>query len=54
MSAISAFSKYAQNRDFDVASVFRTSINKILLKKGVAKPRAVFTREAVGILAGTA
>lgn len=50
LSAISAFSEYAQNRDFDAASVFRTSINKIPLKKGDTKSRAVFTREEVGIL----
>lgn len=50
LSAISAFSEYAQNRDFDAASVFRTSINKIPLKKGDTKSRAVFTREEVRIL----
>jgi site-specific recombinase XerD len=50
LSAISAFSEYAQNRDFDAASVFRTSINKIPLKKGETKTRAVFSREEVAIL----
>jgi len=50
LSAISAFSEYAQNRDFDAASVFRTSVNKIPLKKGNSKTRAVFTREEVSIL----
>lgn len=50
LSAIVAFSEYAQNRDFEAASVFRTSINNIPLKKGTAKSRAVFTREEVAIL----
>lgn len=50
LSAISAFSEYAQNRDFDAASVFRTSINKIPLKKGETKTRAVFSREEMAIL----
>jgi site-specific recombinase XerD len=50
LSAIAAFSEYAQNRDFNAASVFRTSINKISLKKGSPKTRAVFTREEVSLL----
>lgn len=50
LSAISAFSEYAQNRDFDAASVFRTSVNKIPLKKASSKTRALFTREEVGVL----
>ena len=47
---LSAFSEYAQNRDFDAASVFRSAVIKIPIKKGVKKPRSVFSREEVKIL----
>lgn len=50
LSALSAFSEYAQNRDFDAASVFRSAIIKIPIKKGKKKSRAVFTREEIKIL----
>lgn len=38
---------YAQNGDFDAASVFGTSINKIPLKKATKMPRAVFTKNEI-------
>ena len=50
LSALSAFSEYAQNRDFDAASVFRSSTIKIPIKKGAKKVRSVFSREEVRIL----
>jgi site-specific recombinase XerD len=50
LSAILSFSKYAQNRDLSAASVFRTSVLKIPMKKGKTKARAVFTTEEVAIL----
>ena len=50
LSAISAFSEYAQNRDFDAASVFRSAVMKLPIKKSIPKQRAVFTREEVKIL----
>ena len=50
LSAILSFSKYAQNRDLSAASVFRTSVLKIPMKKGKNKSRAVFTTEEVAIL----
>ena len=50
LSAISAFSEYAQNRDFDAASVFRSAILKIPVKKSILKQRAVFSREEIRIL----
>lgn len=34
LSALSAFSEYAQNRDFDAASVFRSAVIKIPVKRG--------------------
>ena len=50
LSAISSFSEYAQNRDFDAASLFRTAVNKVPSKKSIKKSRAVFTRDEVRIL----
>lgn len=50
MSALSAFSEYAQNRDFDAASVFRSAVIKLPVKKGKNKSRAVFARNEIKIL----
>jgi len=48
--ALSSFAFYAQNRDFEAATVFRNSVNKVSIKKAQNKPRSVFTREEVAIL----
>lgn len=50
LSALLSFSKYAQNRDLAAATVFRTSVMKIPMKKGKKKARSVFTPEEVAIL----
>ena len=50
LSALSAFSEYAQNRDFDAASVFRSAIIRIPLKRGDKKARAVFSRDEIKAL----
>ena len=50
LSALSAFSEYAQNRDFDAASIFRSAIIRIPVKKAKKKSRAVFTRQEIKIL----
>lgn len=50
LSALSAFSEYAQNRNFDAASVFRSAIIRIPVKKGNSTSRAVFTRQEIKIL----
>ena len=50
LAAISSFAAYAQNRDFEAASVFRNSVNKISIKRVQNTPRAVFTRQEVSIL----
>lgn len=50
LAALSAFSEYAQNRDFDAASIFRSAIIKIPVKKSTPKQRAVFTRDEIKIL----
>lgn len=50
LSALSAFSEYAQNRDFDAAAVFRSAVIKIPVKRGSKKARAVFSRDEIKIL----
>jgi len=50
LAAISSFATYAQNRDFEAATIFKNSVNKISFKKVQHKPRSVFTREEVTIL----
>jgi integrase/recombinase XerD len=50
LSAIASFSAYAQNRDFNAATVFRNSVNNIPVKKTKHKPRAVFSQREVTIL----
>jgi len=50
LSAIISFSEYAQNRDFDAASVFRRGVIKIPMKKAQKKKRAMFSVQEVSIL----
>lgn len=50
LSVLNAFSEYAQNRDFEAASVFRTSLLKIPQKKGITAKRSYFTREEIKLL----
>ena len=50
LSVLNAFSEYAQNRDFEAASVYRASLLKIPQKKGIAAKRSYFTREEVKLL----
>ncbi|MEE1028894.1 MAG: tyrosine-type recombinase/integrase [Agathobacter sp.] len=50
LSALSAFSEYAQNRDFDAASVFRSAIIKIPVKRCNKNGRAVFSRDEIKAL----
>ena len=50
LSALAAFSIYAQNRDFGSASIFRNNILKVPRKKTVRKGRSSFTRDEVKIL----
>ena len=50
LSAIAAFSMYAQNIDFDAASTFRNSVLRVPRKKAPRKGRSTFTREEVKIL----
>ena len=50
LSALAAFSIYAQNRDFDSATAFRNSILKVPRKKAPRNGRSSFTRSEVKIL----
>lgn len=50
LSVLNAFSEYAQNRDFEAASIFRASLLKIPHKKGISTKRSCFTRDEVKIL----
>lgn len=50
LSVLNAFSEYAQNRDFEAASVFRASLLKIPQKKGISAKRCFFTREEIKLL----
>lgn len=50
LSAIISFSEYAQNRDFEAASIFRCSVIKIPMKKAQKKQRAVFSLQEIRIL----
>ena len=50
LSALSSFSNYAQNRNFDAAVIFRADVHKLPSKKSPQKPRTVFTLEEVSIL----
>lgn len=50
LSALASFSSYAQNHNFDEATAFRNSVNKIPIKKALHKQRAILSREEVTIL----
>ena len=50
LSAIAAFSIYAQNRDFGAAISFRNSVLKVPKKKAPRQSRSSFTRDEVKIL----
>ena len=50
LAALLSFSKYAQNRNFEAASVFRREILKIPIKKAPKKHRPSFTMEEVSLM----
>ena len=52
LSAIVAFSIYAQNRSFGEATLFRSNVSKVPKKKAPRKGRSSFTRDEVKILLG--
>ncbi len=50
LSALRAFSIYAQNRDFGSAATFRNNVAKVPKKKEPRKGRSSFTREEIKVL----
>lgn len=50
LSVLTAFAEYAQNRDFEAASVFRSSMSKVPRKRGKHATRSFFTQNEVKIL----
>ncbi|SFK58442.1 tyrosine-type recombinase/integrase [Succinivibrio dextrinosolvens] len=50
LAALSAYSKYAQDRNTEAALVFRNAITQIPIKRGVTHKRSVFSREEIKIL----
>ena len=50
LAALTSFSEYAQNRDFDAAAVFRSSIIKIPCKKAQHRNKSWFDRSEMQIL----
>lgn len=50
LSAITAFSIYAQSRDFEDACIFRNSVSLIPKKKGVKNNRSYFTIDELKVL----
>ena len=50
LSVLNAFSEYAQNRDFEAASVFHENLLKLPYKKTVMTKRSFFTREEIKLL----
>jgi site-specific recombinase XerD len=52
LSALSSFSEYAQNPNFEAAAIFRNNVKKIPSKRTRHKLRAIFTLEEVTVLLG--
>ncbi len=50
LAVLLSFSEYAQNRNYDAAAVFRSSIIKIPLRKAQQKTRSWFTAEEIQII----
>lgn len=50
LSAIAAFSIYAQNRDFESATVFRNNVSKVPKKKAPRSVRNSFTRAEIKVI----
>lgn len=50
LAALLSFSKYAQNRTFEAASIFRREILKIPMKKAPKKHRPSFSMEEVSLM----
>ena len=49
-SALSAFAAYAQNRNFEAATVFANAVKRIPVKKQPVQPRTTFSLDEVSVL----
>lgn len=52
LAALSSFSDYAQNRNFEASTVFMKGVKAVPVKKNAIKPRTIFTLEEVAVLLG--
>lgn len=50
LSALASFAAYAQNRNFEAATVFANAVKRIPVKKTSVQPRITFSLEEVSIL----
>lgn len=47
LSALASFAAYAQNRNFEVATVFANAVRMVPVKKKAIQPRTTFTLDEV-------
>ena len=50
LAALSSFAAYAQNRDFEAAAIFMSSLKRLPKKKQKVKLRTIFTLDEVSVL----
>ena len=50
LSALASFAGYAQNRNFEAATVFANAVKRVPVKKEAVQPRTTFTLDEVSIL----
>ena len=50
LSALASFAGYAQNRNFEAATVFANAVKRVPVKKEAVQPRITFTLDEVSIL----
>lgn len=50
LSALTSFAAYAQNRNFEAATVFANAVRRIPVKKASSQPRIIFSLDEVSAL----
>ena len=50
LSALASFAGYAQNRNFEAATVFANAVKRVPVKKVTIQPRVAFTLDEVSVL----
>ncbi len=50
LSALASFAGYAQNRNFEAATVFANAVKRVPVKKETIQPRVTFTLDEVSVL----